>query len=297
MLTIGNFDGVHRGHQALIRTVVERARAQGTTATALTFDPHPQELLRPGSEPRPITTMAERVAIIGSLHLDRLVIAPFTRELAEVEAEDFVVRYLLGSLGMAEIYVGSNFGFGHGKRGDVALLQRMAGEHGFHAQVVDQVTDEGTMISSTRIRQLLSQGDLEAANLELGRPYFLQGVVVAGEGRGSTIGIPTANLSCERPCLLPHGVYAVEAEAQGERFVGALNFGLRPTFDGSAPSLEVHLLDFPGGSLLDHRLRVDFHFRVRAEQRFESADALVAQIRADLDSVRRHFAGASGALP
>lgn len=293
VVTVGNFDGVHAGHQALVRRVIERARAIGGEAVALTFDPHPQALLHPATAPVPLTSLPERIELLAGLGLDELVILPFTPELARLEAEEFVERYLHRALSTAELYVGSNFGFGRGKRGNMELLQRMAPGLGFTAGVVDLVTDAGQLISSTRIRTLLGQGDLAGARVELTRPYQLYGSIVPGDGRGRTIGFPTANVQADKPCLLPHGVYAVSARVLGRRSGGALNFGTRPTFPGAGAQMEVHLLDYRGPELAGQPIRLSFLERLREERRFGAVEELVAQIARDVVAARAAVEGES----
>lgn len=286
VVTVGNFDGVHAGHQALVRRVIARARSLGGDAIALTFDPHPQAFLHPASAPVPLTSMPERIELLAAQGLDALAIVRFTAELANLEAESFLERYLQGLLGTAELYVGSNFGFGRGKRGNIELLNRMAPPLGFTTGVVDLVTDEGALISSTRIRKLLGEGDLATARAELTRPYQVYGTVVPGDGRGRSIGFPTANVLADKPCVLPHGVYAVTARLLGSTFGGALNFGMRPTFQAAAPQMEVHLLDFEGPDLAGQPIRLQFHERLREERRFSGVEELKGQIGRDVERAR-----------
>ncbi|MFN7975753.1 MAG: bifunctional riboflavin kinase/FAD synthetase [Acidobacteriota bacterium] len=287
VVTVGNFDGVHRGHQALVRTVMERARARRGIGVALTFDPHPQAFLHPDTAPAPLTSMRERTDLLAALGPDRLVILRFDAAFASIEAEAFVRDVLLARLGASEIYVGSNFGFGKGKKGDWKLLERLGNELSFQTSVVDSVTDAGEMISSTRIRSLLAAGDLATAAAELSRPYQIYGEVVPGEGRGRTLGFPTANVKGDKPCVLAHGVYAAIAEVAGSRHASAVNFGVKPTFGGTAPTLEAHLLDYAGGEIAGSAIRLAFLERLRGEMRFPSPTDLVAQIGRDVASARR----------
>ena len=293
VVTVGNFDGVHLGHRALVRTVQERARAISGVGTAVTFDPHPQALLHPDRAPVKITSMTERIEILGELGLDRLIVIPFTVDFSEIEADSFVRDWLVDRIGASEIYVGSNFGFGRGKRGNFELISRIARELELHASILDLVTDDGVTISSTRIRALLAAADLGRAREELGRPYGLRGKVVAGEGRGRTIGVPTANIAGDKPLLLPHGVYAARVAVLGRWWSAALNFGTRPTFDGARASVEAHLLDFPGGDLRGHAIRVQFWQKLRDEQRFDGVAQLTEQVARDVAAAREVLSNAA----
>ncbi len=287
-LTIGNFDGVHLGHQALMREVVSAARRLAGQATVVTFDPHPQALLHPDRKPALLTTLDEKTRLLDKLGIDRLVVLPFGRELADTPARRFISEGLVERIGVCELFVGVNFRFGKDKEGDFDLLKSLAPALGYEVHAIESVLSRDQMISSTSIRRLLAKGEVTEANNLLGHPYEIGGRIVSGDGRGATLGFPTANVDPSKECLLPHGVYAVDAELpdSGERNRGALNYGLRPTFAGTAPSIEVHLLDFPARSLEGCSIRVEFQRLIRQERRFASAKELKAQIAQDIAACR-----------
>jgi len=287
-VTIGNFDGVHLGHRALMREVVSAARRLSGQATVVTFDPHPQALLHPDRKPKLLTTLEEKTRLLDQLGIDRLVVLPFGRKLADTPARRFISERLVEQIGVRELFVGENFRFGKGKTGDFDLLKSLSSEFGYEVHAIESVLSRDQMISSTAIRSLLARGEVAAANDLLGHPYELGGRIVSGDGRGATIGFPTANLDPTKECLLPFGVYAVDARLQGsgEDYRGALNYGLRPTFDGKTPSIEVHLLDFTPRRLEGCAVTIEFDRLIRAERRFASVDGLKAQIAKDVAACR-----------
>jgi len=234
-----------------------------------------------------LTTLERRIELIGRIAPEiRVVVQQFTLELSRLSARAFVEQLLLGELGARVVLVGKNFRFGHGREGDVPLLERLGSELGFDAVSTDLVADERGPLSSSRIRKAILAGDLAEAELVLGRPHALAGAVVRGDGRGRTIGVPTANLAPEEQILPANGVYAARCRTgAGAWHAAAVNVGERPTFGGGRVRLEAHLLDFEG-DLYGARLRVAFHERLRGEQRFDGMDALVAQIRRDIEAVR-----------
>lgn len=297
-LTIGNFDGVHRGHQALLRRLQEeKERAASPTARSavMTFDPHPIQVLRPQTPIYLLTTPEERMAIMAELGVDVGIIQPFTRELAELEPEAFV-RLLVDHLGLAGLVVGPDFALGRGRKGTVDVLRELGRRYGFQVHVVHPITWKGQEVRSFALRQLIQAGEVEQAAELLTRPYRLSGVVVPGDGRGRQIGVPTANLQVDPARLLPgDGVYATWVwvdgpPGQGRRFAGATNIGVRPTVNGHRRQVEVHLLDFPppgeDGDLYGKTLTLEFIRRLRDERRFPGLDALVAQIRQDIETAR-----------
>jgi riboflavin kinase / FMN adenylyltransferase len=284
-VAVGNFDGVHRGHQALVEAAVERARAQGGAAVLLTFDPHPARVLRPGAAPAALTTLAQKEELVAGLGIDRVVVATFDARLAGLSPEAFAEQVLQRSLGARHVVVGESFRFGRGRAGDPRSLETLGAGLGFAVEVVPPVLYGGGPISSSRVREALARGGVMEAWELLGRPYFVDGVVVRGDGRGRTIGVPTANLAPEEQILPAHGVYAARCRV-GERWHDAVvNVGERPTFGGGRVTLEAHLLDFEG-DLYDARVRLAFSERLRGEERFPSPEALVAQIRADIAAAR-----------
>jgi riboflavin kinase / FMN adenylyltransferase len=287
-LSVGNFDGVHRGHQALAAAVVAEARRLQSPGLVLSFDPHPSRVLAPERAPATLMTLEQRAEVLGGLGVDRLVVLPFTRALSQVSPEAFARSVLVDLLGARAVVVGANFRFGHGRVGDVLRLSELGEELGFRVVGVPPVVAEGSPISSTRVREALGRGDVSAAGALLGRPYFVDGAVVPGLGRGRTLGVATANLDPVNETLPSSGVYACHARVAGEQGTGhaaVVNLGRRPTFGGGSLQLEAHLLDFDG-DLYGRRLRLFFVERLREERAFEGPQALVRQIELDIASAR-----------
>ncbi len=284
-LAIGNFDGVHAGHQAILRRVIEYSRESGVLGTAVTFDPHPLKILRPQHAPPLLSTLEQRLEWMEQLGLGAVLILPFTKELAQVTAEEFVERILAGTLSAVHIFVGGNFRFGHRHAGDVALLERLAGQFGYGVEVMPPVAVGGEIVSSTSVRRAVTEGRMDEATRLLGRPYSLTGRVVAGAGRGAREVVPTLNLEPEQEVLPARGVYATETLLGHSWHPSASNVGIRPTFDGAGVTVETNLLDFPGG-VPPERIEVRFWKWVRGEQKFTSADELKAQIGKDLHQIR-----------
>jgi riboflavin kinase/FMN adenylyltransferase len=292
-LAVGNFDGVHRGHQALVALAVRDARAEGGTSVVLTFDPHPSRVLSPDRAPASLMSLDQKAEILSSLGVDRLAVLPFTIELSRREPEDFAREVLQRALGARVVVVGSSFRFGRDRAGDLATLRRLGDDLGFRVHGLRPVIARGGPISSTRIREALSRGAVDAARDFLGRRFFVDGVVVKGEGRGRRIGIPTANLDVVNETVPGGGVYACwcrvldgGSRGTGETRPAAVNVGRRPTFGGGVMTVEAHLLDFEG-ELYGRTLRVEFQERLREERAFPGVEALVAQIRSDLGEARR----------
>ncbi|SHK44932.1 bifunctional riboflavin kinase/FAD synthetase [Rhodothermus profundi] len=284
VVTVGTFDGVHRGHQAVLQFLMARARERNGISTVLSFDPHPREVLR--GEPVPLlTTVEERAALMAELGIERLIVLPFTSALASMPARQFVEEILVRHIGLQAICVGYDHTFGRNREGNVALLQELGPRYGFEVDVIPPQVVEDRTVSSTLIRTVLMEhGDVRLASELLGRPYMLQATVVRGEGRGRTLGFPTANLQLTHPRkVVPrNGVYAVRVwlpDAELPRG-GMMNIGVRPTFAGGQRTLEVHVLDFEG-DLYGQLLRVDFIERLRDEQRFPSVAALREQLFRD----------------
>jgi riboflavin kinase / FMN adenylyltransferase len=286
VVALGVFDGVHRGHRAILDTAVARARRAAATPVAFTFDRHPAELLQPDRAPLPITTLDERLVLIAEAGIAVTTVVPFTEALARMEPEAFVTEILGTTLGAREVVVGFNHRFGRGARGDAGLLREVGTRIGLHAEIVEPMDVDGAPVSSSAIRAALQRGDLVVATRMLGRPYFLAGEVVEGSRRGRTIGFPTANVRSERPVLIPPGVYACWLLAGNARHGAVLNAGVRPTFGETVFTLEAHVLDF-AGDLYGRRVRLDLVERLREERKFSGADALVAQITADVADARR----------
>jgi riboflavin kinase/FMN adenylyltransferase len=284
ILTIGAFDGVHRGHQYLIREVVDRAHRRDYDAVIVTFDPRPQVVLRPGS--KQLTGRREKARIIGALGADVVVMLPFSRELAQVPASQFLLS-MLEHINLAEIWVGGDFAFGHNREGTVDFLIRSGQHSGFAVHVVSRQPFEGIPLSSTAVRTLLDGGEVEAAARLLGHYFRVPGTVVRGAGRGRELGFPTANLATEGTQHLPGtGIYAGYLEAGGVRRPAAISVGYNPQFEGRELSVEAHVLDYEG-DLYGQVVCLDFVARVRDERRFASVEALVEEIGRDVEAVRR----------
>ena len=291
--TIGNFDGVHVGHRAMLEALRERADALGVPATAVSFEPLPHEFFAGEEAPGRLQGLRERVASFAACGMDRLLLLPFGATLAGQDADAFVREVLIDTLGVRHLVVGDDFRFGKDRRGDLALLEAAGREHGFDVAVCGTVERDGERVSSSRIRRHLADGELDAAARLLGRPYRIAGRVVHGEKVGRTLGFPTANVALggHRPPL--RGVFAVRATdlASGEAWPAVANLGERPTVGGRRLLLEVHVLD-AAPALYGHHLAVDFLHRLRGEKRFGSLDELKAQIGADADAARAALAGA-----
>lgn len=291
VLTIGVFDGVHLGHQSLIRGVVQRAWEMEAGATILTFHPHPRSVVAPDSRWGYLCSLEERIARIAELGPDRLLVLPFTPQLAATSAEMFVEE-MLQHLPLRELDVGADFSLGQGGRGDLALLRQLGERWSFTVRSIPPVCLEGCVVSSTRIRRMVQLGDVRAAARCLGRPFSLRGSVVSGAGRGAPLGFPTANLHLHARQILPaDGVYAARAQlpamvGQATPLPALAYVGRRPTFPDRERVVEAHLLDFSGG-LLGYELRVELLLKLRPDQAFDSAEALVAQMERDAARARQ----------
>jgi riboflavin kinase/FMN adenylyltransferase len=292
--TVGTFDGIHRGHRAVLSEVVRRGRAAGRASVLVTFDPHPLEVVNPTAAPRLLTLPDEKRALVAALGIERVEVIAFTTELARLGPEDFVRDVLRARFGMEELVLGYDHGFGRGRSGDVELVRRLGREDGFAVEVVAAVTDNGQPISSSLIRTAVAHGDLASAARGLGRPYSLRGTVERGAGRGRTIGVPTINLTSPDPrkLLPPDGVYAVRVrlpgKGEGEKeqaYGGMMNQGARPTFGVHARGLEIHLFDYDG-DLYGATVTVEWVDRLRDTQTFPSRQALVDQIERDAVAAR-----------
>jgi riboflavin kinase/FMN adenylyltransferase len=286
VLTIGTFDGIHRGHQYLIQCVVSRAREIGAASALVTLHPHPKIVLRPDSDMRYLSTIEERLDLLAPLGLDYAVVFPFSLEASQSRARDFA-QLLLDHMNMKEIMCGENFALGYKREGNVAFLRELGKERNFTVKMVEPQKFENTVLSSTRVRQSIAAGDLLEATRILGRYPSLRGRVVHGDERGRKLGFPTANLAVTERRLLPaNGIYAVRVGVNGNWFGGAASVGVRPTFGGGQRLVEVYLLDW-SGDLYDQVLEVQFVKRLRDELKFESGDTLVAQMRLDVVEARK----------
>lgn len=289
VITVGTFDGVHCGHQDVIRRLVRRARELDLPSILLTFEPHPLAVVRPESAPPLLTLPSEKLEALAPLGLDYVVILPFTPLLASYPAEQFVDVVLRGRYRLRELLVGYDHGFGRERQGSAEVLQRLASSRGFSVQVVRPVsTADELAVSSTKIRRAVSAGELGAAALALGRPYSVSGRVVSGNGRGRTLGYRTLNLEPpdHRKLLPPQGVYAVRVQTPDGLHDGMLNLGPRPTFGDAEVGIEVHLLD-ASGDWYGAWVKVDFVARLRDTRRFQDADALRSQLDQDERDARR----------
>jgi riboflavin kinase / FMN adenylyltransferase len=292
VVTIGNFDGVHRGHRVLIGRAVDDASAQGIRSVAITFEPHPAAVLRPGSEPPRLQTLEARISTLIEVGVDLVLVLPFTRELAALTPAEFVQQVLVERLRARRVVVGTSFRFGAKAAGDMVTLVEEGERHGFTTEAATLLDLDGAPISSSEIRRRLGEGDVDWAARALGRPFELGGTVVPGDGRGRTIGVPTANLAVPDGIVVPgNGVYAGHAVVGRQSWPAVTNVGVRPTFEGTTRSVEVHLLD-ADEDLYGREVGFRFRHRIRGEQRFDGPDALVARIRQDIEETRRHLAAA-----
>lgn len=285
-VAIGNFDGMHRGHQSVLGATLDRARAEGRPAIALTFEPHPRSLFAPDRPVFRLTPPAAKARLAAALGLDGLVVATFDRDLAGLSAEDFVERVLIDGLGLANATIGWDFHFGKGRGGTPAFLSEAGLKRGFGVDVVEpHLAEDGGLVSSSRIRTALETGDLAEASGLLGYRWFVEGTIVGGDRRGRDLGFPTANMRLSDDCRLKHGVYAVTFTVDGVTHLGAANWGRRPQFDNGAPVLETHVLDF-SGDLYGKTADVTFVSHLRDEAKFASLDGLLAQMRIDCAEAR-----------
>ena len=301
-VTIGNFDGVHLGHQKILQAVeecvaaraVEDKASQTLIPAVLTFYPHPARVIRPEAAPRLLMTLEQRLAAFEQAHMEAALVLQFETALAQLSPEDFVRRYLVETMRASAVFVGANFRFGHKQSGDVELLRDLGQRFGFETEAVPPVVVDGVIVSSTAIREALRKGRVADARKLLGRPYALAGEVRAGTGMGSKVVVPTLNLATTQELLPKLGVYATEAALDGKVYRAATNVGVRPTFDGGSVSVESHLLDF-AEMRTSGVLEVRFLERLRDEQRFANAQALREQILRDIEKTRQYFQNATNA--
>ena len=285
-LSIGNFDGVHRGHWALIHRLVSAAHAEGRLAGVVTFDPHPIRVLHPDIPLAYLTTLDERLELLKWLGLDFAIVYSFTSDTARTPANVFM-QDLVTHLHLRRLWVGPDFALGYRREGDVPMLRRLGNEMGFTVEVIEPVLVEGMEVRSGHVRQALNAGKVDLAAQMLGRPYWLTGKVIRGAGRGHAMGIPTANLLVPSERVVPaYGVYAAWCYVAGQRMPAAVNIGVRPTFDGKVPMIEAHILSFDG-DLLGAEIRLEFVLRLREERRFPSVEDLLTQVRWDVANTRR----------
>lgn len=287
VVTIGVFDGVHRGHQALINRAVAIARDKQVPSVLMTFDPHPSEVVRPGSHPAQLTTLRRRSELVEELGVDVFCVIPFTLEVSRMPADEFVHEVLVEQLHVAAVVVGENFTFGSKALGNVELLRRLGQRFGFVTEGADLVTDDGVTYSSTYIRACIDAGDVKAAAHALGRPHRLEGIVVRGDGRGRELGFPTANLSTTRFAAVPaDGVYACWfVHSDGRRLKAAVSVGTNPTFSGRERRVEAFVLDVDE-DFYGQRVALDFVERLRGMEKFDTVEALLEQMHRDVEEAR-----------
>ena len=285
VVTVGVFDGMHIGHQTIMRIVKADAEEHKARSVAVTFDRMPEEVVSPGSTTPYITTLDQKLDLIASQGMDLAVVLALEQHILDMSAEDFVRSVLCERLRTLQLVVGTNFVFGKGRAGNIELLRRMGRQYGFEVVGMSPIKLDGSLVSSTVIRRLIANGKIERANEMLGRPFTLQGEVVRGRGIGIQLGFPTANIRVpERQIIPDKGVYATTVYLDGRKWIGAMNIGLRPTVGGRTTLVEVYIVGF-SGNIYGRELRVEFHRRLRDEARFADTDALKRQIQADVQRI------------
>ena len=291
VLAIGNFDGIHLGHRALLERLTTRARALGLPAAVMTFEPHPRELFSPDQAPARLTSLREKLGLLAACGVDKAYVVHFSRKLATLTADEFVEHILVDGLAVRHLIVGDDFRFGRGRGGDFATLQQAGSAHGFGVEAMHTIDLDGERVSSSAVREALAEGDLEHAARLLGRPYRISGRVVHGDKIGGRIGFHTANIQLKRKRLALTGIFAVTVSGLDEHALpGAANLGVRPTIGQDKKAiLEVHLLDFDRRIYGQH-VTVHFLHKLRNEMKFDSLDALRLQIARDVQLTRQYFA-------
>ncbi len=289
VVTLGNFDGVHMGHHAILRAVIDRARAAGGTAFAITFDPLPAKLLAPERAPDLIMVPEDRFELMRLSGIDGVIVLNFTRELSAIEPREFVRDCLVGKIGVREVVVGHSVSFGHNRAGNAAVMVELGNEFGFDTTVVGPVKAGGVAVSSTKVREAIHAGDLRTAAKMLGRLHFLHGEVVHGRERGRTIGFPTANIESETECIPPDGVYATRIVLDDGAWGSITNIGMRPTFAEAARSIEAHIFNF-NRDIYGQPVKLEVIERIRPERKFDSPEALKHQIALDLSKAKEILA-------
>lgn len=289
VVTLGNFDGVHRGHREIFRRVIEKARETGGTSVVVTFRPHPLKVIPNLRNVLLITTYEERARLIAGCGIDLLVEIPFDRTVAELSPREFIHRILMERIGVASLYVGYDYAFGHNREGRVPMLVAAGREHGFSVQVLEPINNGMEIYSSSAIRRLVQIGEVAPVVELLGRHFSLSGTVVKGYGRGASLGFPTANVSTGKELLPPDGVYAVKVDLEGSVFDGACNIGRNPTYGNRESSIEVHLFDFDG-SIYGKEMEIFFIERIRGERKFTGPETLRQAIAYDVRRCREILA-------
>lgn len=289
VLTLGVFDGLHLGHQLIMQTVVRRARTIGAVPTVITFEPHPRALLHPESAPPLLQTFDQKIEALGVLGIEQTIVIHFDMSFAQIRAEDFLRQVIVERLHAREVYLGCGFAFGHGREGNIELLRTVSQSLGFVADEVPEVRLRGRRVSSSRIRELLQQGQVNLARRMLGRPYGVEGRVVRGDERGATLGFPTANLHPQNRVIPRNGVYVTATLIDGQWRRSVTNIGTRPTFGSdNESSVETFVMDW-SGDLYGDVVRVRFLLRLRAEKKFKAIDDLKSQIERDVARAHHYF--------
>ena len=289
IVALGNFDGFHKGHQAVVGRAIARARAEGRPALVATFDPHPVRFFKPDLPPFRLTTLDQRQRLFAEAGADAMIVFHFDRALASVPAEQFVTDWLIGRIGAAGVATGEDFTFGKGRGGNVEVLQRLGAEHGLSVDAIAPVLANGEPVSSSAIREALQAGDCETATRLLTRPFAIEGIVEHGDKRGREIGYPTANIALGKYLRPRFGIYAVRARLpDGRTLDGAANLGIRPMFDPPRELLEPHFFDF-AGDLYGQCIEVELISFLREEHKFDTLDALTAQMQRDCDEAKRRL--------
>ena len=285
ILTLGNFDGLHLGHQELVKMIIRRAKEAGAVSMVVTFRPHPLKILAPDKCPPLISIYEEKIRLFERLGIDVLVKIPFTLEFSAMSPEGFVRDVLCSTLGAREIFVGYNYRFGRGREGDIQTLKTLGRKYGFAVKEIEQLAVDGEVVSSTKIRALLREGQVEHAAKLLGRTYAVTGIVVKGDGRGKSLGFPTANIAPKHSIVPADGVYAVRLMVRERTYDGIANIGMRPTFNKQTSAIEVHVFGF-NEDIYGEDISLYFIKKIREEMKFKDAAALVRRIRSDIESAK-----------
>lgn len=285
VVTIGNFDGVHRGHAEIFAHLKRKSCGRGLPSVVVTFEPHPLKVLAPESAPLLITTFEQKAALIEEAGIDYLVVVPFSKEFSRLSASDFVLKILCTPLGMKHIIIGHDYAFGRGREGSFKTLENLGVLNGFTLEDLPPIGEDGVIFSSSLVRSAVADGDMDTAARILGRYYRISGTVVHGREIGQALGFPTVNISTANELLPPDGVYAVMATVDGQLVKGACNIGFNPTFGGETRTIEVFLLDY-SGQIYDHRIEVHFVQRLRSVQKFPDVAALKSAISRDVANTR-----------
>lgn len=289
ILTLGNFDGVHLGHQKILKKITTRAKKLGTSSVVYTFEPHPQKIVAPHKSTELLIDLKDKKALIEALGVDFLVLASFTKDFSTKHPDDFVKDIIVDGIGASEVYIGHDYCFGRGKSGTIEKLKTLSKTHGFKVFVIPAVRQGSEIISSTAIRKLIHKGEVNKASKLLGRNYRIKGTVIGGTKRGKSIGFPTANLDVSSELIPALGVYAATAKIGSKTYKAATNIGTSPTFGASITTVEAHLIDF-SGEIYGREVELTFTKRLRDEKKFPNIDSLVTQIKKDIQKTEKILA-------